>query len=43
MNGKKVAQFRQFSRRSLYELCDNGAQGRSRTTDTAIFNRLLYH
>lgn len=27
----------------LFWLERSGAQGRSRTTDTAIFNRLLYH
>ena len=31
----------------MTELCQlskgGGAQGRSRTTDTTIFNRLLYH
>ena len=43
MSGKKMAQFYRYSRRGLYELWTSGAQGRSRTTDTAIFNRLLYH
>ena len=26
----------------VYFIADNGAQGRNRTTDTAIFNRMLY-
>lgn len=29
-------------RRRLYEVEPNGAQGRNRTTDTAIFSRMLY-
>ena len=43
MHTNNLAEFRPYSWRSLYELCGNGAQGRSRTTDTTIFSRLLYH
>ncbi len=31
-----------FYRHRSYLLCRNGAQGRNRTTDTRIFNPLLY-
>ena len=42
MLSKIFAQFRQYQSPGLYELFDNGARGRDRTADTAIFSRMLY-